>query len=215
MCLSFAAADLLEIDEKPHFQESEHGVLTALYTARIRTRLNQTPQYHPYIASCDYLETAAMLSIAGDQDLTERWFEQRNVASSIPAGHYSDEAYHAFHQLVHATIKDLTGLGRNDVKPPCVIAQQTYNVIKAYSGPNKRQVPYSHYRYLLGMKVWAETLGEHRREPNLDRTNIGMSTLDKVVSDLYLTPALSWVRSSVRSDQHQKGTWKNKSSMNK
>ena len=194
LCFGFAAADLLDIHQAPYFTHSTDGILAALYAARIQTRLSA--KYHPYIITCHYLETAALLSIAGDQELTKRWFEQRKVASSIPAGHDSDEGYHAFYRLAHRTIRDLTGLGRNEVSPPGVIAQQVKNAMLVYTAPNGRQVEYSHFRHLLGMKLWAHTLDMHQRQPSLERTNLGLTTLDQAVSDIYFTPPLYWVRAA-------------------
>ena len=203
ICLGLAAADLLDIYQEPHFNQSTEGIAATLYTARIQTRLRTT--YHPYIQACHHLETAAMLSIAGDANLTERWFNERKIATSIPAGHLSDECDHAFYQLVHLTIHELTGFGRDDIPPPSVINQQMKNIVRTHTGPIQRPIAYDHLYKLLGLSLWAKTLHHQRREPDLQTTNHGMTALNNAINGIYITPSLSWVRTAYAAinTQHQ------------
>ena len=191
LSITFAATTAVDTYQEPYYHEHQEGPTLARLAARLWAVI--PGRYHPHILACNAMNVVAMSAAGDDTEFARRWLAERNILSGIPKGNHRHEDGHFFNQAVHATLRDLAQLPPDpDVGTPDTVLRR----VKAHieSRALSKTMEYGEAVTLLGITAWMSGARTAGISTDHEDANKDFDIMNKIMNDVYATPALSWVR---------------------
>ena len=195
-CFTFdlAAAEALDKYGEGHYNGSPEGQTLARAAARLAAVCKQ--QHHPHVAACQALRTVALAAVGRDQAFARRWLVESRFLHGIPKGSLAGAVEHHFLQAAHITLRDLARLPpAPDVPPPSAVEARVLSRLN-HMGAHGKKGDYNEVIGLLGIYGWIKAVNAARTATDTQEFTECFKVAIELMQDVYLSPALTWVRSA-------------------
>ncbi|MDE0360661.1 MAG: hypothetical protein OXI74_05785 [Rhodospirillaceae bacterium] len=195
-CFAFdlAAAEALDKYGDDHYNGSTEGHILARIAARLAAACRD--QHHPHVTTCQALKTVAPAAAGQDQDFARRWMTEKRILPAVPRGSLSGPVEHHFLQIAHVTIRDLAGLPpAPDTPPPSAVEARILSRL-THMGAHGRKGDQDEVIGLLGIYGWVKAVRISKTATDTQEFSAMFKASVELMQDVYLSPALSWVRTA-------------------